>query len=326
MAEVDSASLPGEPEVTTPRRGLTFAWWPVMGVIIALGCGVTAFWGAQRYLSSNATALEREWSERFQNIEVIVAARALPAGHRLAADDLAKRALPEAMISTHALTIEQLEQVIGQQLLVAMAVGEPVSRAALATEEVRSLAARLQPGSRAVTVPVDDVTSQAGLVRPNDHVDLMLAEERSEQGARCVEVTPLIEAVQVLATGQAQGEGRNGADEQRRGDDYRYSQYSTLTLDVTPVQAQQIAAALRIGDLIPVLRGQGDLGVSNLPSFSAGLPQCAQAKSADTAPPRKSRPTQRVELWVGGQVPPLHKVHEFIRTEMPAERSIAEDP
>lgn len=315
MTDTPTESSGGELPATGSSKSRIISLWPILGVLVAVGCGVAAFWGAQRYLSTNASALEQQWSERFQNIEVIVAARALPAGHRLTAGDLAKRALPEAMISGNAVPIDQLDQVIDQQLLIAMAVGEPISRAALADQEVRSLAARLQPGARAVTVPVDDVTSQAGLVRPGDRVDLMLAEELSEQGARCVQVTPLIEAVQVLATGQAQDEGRNGADEQRRGDDFRYSQYSTLTLDVTPSQAQQIAAALRIGDLIPVLRGQGDLAVSNLPSFSAGLPECAKAAKENETPRTTLRSANRIELWVGGQIPPLHKVHELVRAE-----------
>ena len=306
-----SAELPttqaGEVESRKKRPPV----WTVITVMLALTCGGLAFWGTQRYLSVNATAMERELSERFRNIEVIVAAKALQAGQKLLASDLAKRALPEAMTSAHSVSIEELEEVVGRQLLVAVAMGEPLSRAALANEEVRSLAARLRPGARAVTVRVDDVSSQAGLVRPGDRVDLLLAEERSDQGIRCVEVKPLIDAVVVLATGQAQGEADSGADELRRADNYELSQYSTLTLDVMPAEAQQIAAALRIGELVPVLRGEGDLSASNLPAFSAGLPECDQAKVVQATKKPTDEATTKVELWVGGQVPPARVVHEF---------------
>lgn len=311
MSTTPPDSSLGETPAASPEGRSRWPWWPIISIIFALGCGVLAFLGAQRYLASNASAIERELSERFRSVEVIVAAKALSAGQKILASDLAKRALPQAMTSDHSLSIDELDQIIGRQLLVAMATGEPLSRAALVQEEVRSLAARLQPGARAVTVPVDDITSQAGLVRPGDRVDLMLAEERSDQGVRCVEVTPLIEAVMVLATGQAQGDAESGADELRRSDDYRYSQYSTLTLDVTPERAQQIAAALRIGELIPVLRGEGDLSVSNLPALSAGLPECGQPPTPETSAPRSQPPTTQVELWVGGQVPPTRSVHEF---------------
>lgn len=307
----NSAELPDTDTGTVDQAGKKrLPVWPIITVLLALVCGGLAFWGTQRYLSTNATAMERELSARFRNIEVIVASKALQAGQKLVASDLAKRALPEAMTSVHSVSVEELEQVVGRQLLVALAMGEPLSRAALANEEVRSLAARLQPGARAVTVRVDDVTSQAGLVRPGDRVDLMLAEERSDQGVRCVEVTPLIDAVAVLATGQAQGEAQSGADELRRADTYEFSQYSTLTLDVTPAQAQQIAAALRIGELIPVLRGEGDLSASNLPALSAGLPECRQTDVSETSK-KKIAGTAKVELWVGGQVPPARVVHEF---------------
>lgn len=288
-----------------------FSWWRVAAVLLAIVSGVFAFIGTQRYLSANATEMEQRLSDRLRNVEVIVAAKALQAGQVLMETDLAKRGLPEIMTTANSLRPADLEEVLGRQLLVAMATGEPISRAALAQQEVRSLAARLQPGARAVTVPVDDVTSQANLVRPGDRVDLMVAEERSELGVRCVEVTPLIDAITVLATGQSQEQARSGADELRRAEDTRFRHYSTLTLDVTPAQAQQISAALRLGELIPVLRSEGDLAASNLPVLSAGLPACSQPILAPSAAKPAPQNTTKVELWVGGQVPPRHSVHEF---------------
>jgi hypothetical protein len=154
----------------------------------------------------------------------------------------------------------------------------------------------------------------------------MLAEERSEKGVRCVEVMPLIEAVPVLATGQAQGDAVSGADELRRSEDYRQSQYSTLTLDVTPEKAQHIAAALRIGELIPVLRGDGDLATSNLPTLSAGLPECAQPVMTADSQQLPAKPVTRVELWVGGQAPPVRSVHEFAAVETPSASPTRQQP
>jgi len=122
-------------------------------------------------------------------------------------------------------------------LLLPLRAGDPIVESQIATINEAALATRLREGTRAVTVPVDEVSSQAGLVRPGDRVDLMLAEQLDEGADRCVRVKPLLESLTVLATGQVQADPAEGAEAMlRRGFDA--TAYSTITLDVTPEQAQ----------------------------------------------------------------------------------------
>ena len=142
------------------------------------------------------------------------------------------------------------------------------------------------------------------MVRPGDQVDLLLAEETTEGSVRCVRVKPLLESLKVLATGAHQVDPSRGADEllQRRAE--LGISYSTMTLDVTPEQAQQLALALRIGDLIPLLRGQGDAAPVSLKPRVSDSPECESTGQSKSATPTRSvkslRAGRSVELWVGG--------------------------
>ena len=172
--------------------------------------------------------------------------------------------------------------------------------------------------ARAVTVPVDQVSSQAGLVRPGDRVDLMLAEERNEGAERCVVVRSLLESVLVLATGQSQRSLPAAADPLGRitsAADAPDTDYSTITLDVTPEQAQQLAVGLRVGELIPMLRGEGDDSPTGLATLGTGRLGCRPLPLAEAAlapPSGVTRPSgSELELMVGGRDPVSRARHWF---------------
>lgn len=284
--------------------------WPrtlnstVVTFIVALIFAGIAFVGAQRYLKQERTKIEVDWRERYRPTPVVVAAVALPAGKVLNVEDLAKREMPAAFLPGGTLPVDALGSVLGQQLLIPLAAGDALSMAHLSGHGGQALVSRLLNGTRAVTVPVDEVSSQAGLVRPGDQVDLLLAEETTEGSVRCVRVKPLLESLKVLATGAHQVDPSRGADEllQRRAE--LGISYSTMTLDVTPEQAQQLALALRIGDLIPLLRGQGDAAPVSLKPRVSDSPECESTGQNKSATPTRSvkslRAGRSVELWVGG--------------------------
>ena len=191
-----------------------------------------------------------------------------------------------------------LAQAVGQRLATALSAGDPVGEGAIESR-TPALAYRLPEGSRAVTVPVDEVSSQAGLVRPGDRVDLMLAEERVEGAERCVVVRSLLEAVHVLATGKAT---RDVAAAGGTATVDIEGSYSTITLDVTPGQAQQLAVGLRMGELIPMLRGAGDEAPTGLGALGDGRLACrgvAREREPVGIAPRRLA----IDVMVGGRQP-----------------------
>ncbi len=111
----------------------------------------------------------------------------------------------------------------------------------------------LQPGTRAVTVGVDAVTGSAGLIWPGDHVDLILTQTLAEPslpvGRRVVAETVLSD-IRVIAIDQqlVQGAEANPKEPQ---------QARTVTLEVTPEQAERVSVAIRLGRLSLTVRAAG---------------------------------------------------------------------
>lgn len=282
----------------------------VLLLLVAVVCGVLAFLGARRYLADSTAAVRQSWEQRYNPVPVLVAARDLPAGRSLEVADLARRAVPSAFVPRGAFRPEDIARATGKPLLVPLGAGEPLVLTQLLQRADPTLAARLRGGARAVTVPVDEVSSQAGLVRPGDHIDLMLAEERVQGNGRCVLVRPLLEKVKVLATGQRQNDPSRSAEAALRSGSDEAVDYSTITLDVTPEQAQQLAIALRIGELIPMLRGESDVHPTRLASRGSGSSACT-ADSATASPSPRRALGHSIEVMVGGDAGPGKTRHWF---------------
>ncbi len=268
--------------------------------LLAVGAGLAAFWSTQRFLDRNAAGVRQQWEQRYALRPVIVAARDLTPGQVLQAGDLARREMPAGFLPSGTFSDAETARALGQRLASGLRAGDPVGASVI---EARSpaLADRLPEGSRAVTVPVDEVSSQAGLVRPGDRVDLMLAEERAERGERCVVVRSLLESVHVLATGKATREVATASSAMSGAFDHDAS-YSTITLDVTPEQAQQLAVGLRMGELIPMLRGAGDDAPTGLGALADGRLACVGAERSRDAAAVTARRLS-IDVMIGGRQP-----------------------
>jgi pilus assembly protein CpaB len=106
------------------------------------------------------------------------------------------------------------------------------------------LAAVLAPGMRAVTIGVDAVTGIAGLIWPGDRVDLVLTQQIDDQtlpSDHRVAGETVMEDVLVIAVDQQLVQGAQaGANGQNSGS-------RTITLEVSPVDAERVQVAERIG-------------------------------------------------------------------------------
>jgi pilus assembly protein CpaB len=112
------------------------------------------------------------------------------------------------------------------------------------------LAAVLSPGMRAVTVGVDAITGTAGLIWPGDRVDLLLTQRLSQPNVpptRNVAAETVLSDVRVIAIDQRLVQGAS-ADRKSPG------LARTVTLEVTPEQAERVAVGERLGSLSLVVR------------------------------------------------------------------------
>ena len=160
---------------------------------------------------------------------------------------------------------------------------------------------RVKPGIRALTISVDEINSISGMLQPGDRIDLLLtARPPSANGRGEAEhdaTVPLLQNLLVMATGR---QVRPGADE--NGD---ARSFSSVTVEVTPSQAQRLIVAQRAGRLTAVLRNPDD----GMPMDAAAVdlrslfPQPARPAVA----PRKvvARQDRRPQMIVGGMGQPM---------------------
>ena len=172
--------------------------------------------------------------------------------------------------------------------------GEPLLHDAVEGADVTTFSAKIRPGIRALTVSVDEVNSVSGMLQPGDRIDLLFTvRPPAEQGAPPPsELTaPLMSDLLVLATGR---QVRPGADP---GPGART--FTSITVEVTPEQAQRLIVAQRSGRLTAMLRNPGDRNpVSQRPLDVYGLLGLRPA-APPVAPPAPV--AQGPEVIVGGR-------------------------
>ncbi|HUA77001.1 MAG TPA: Flp pilus assembly protein CpaB [Acetobacteraceae bacterium] len=188
-----------------------------------------------------------------QKIAILVAGRPLQAGALLKPGDLSSalvlaQAVPSgANRDTPAVRAGLVGAMIRRPLVVGEAILEPD---VMRPGDHGFLAAVLAPGMRAVTVGVDAISGSAGLIWPGDRVDLVLTQEIADRnlplGERLAAETVLTD-VRVIAIDQHLVEGANPnglASDLAR----------TVSLEVTPREAEDVAVAAGLGRLSLVVR------------------------------------------------------------------------
>jgi pilus assembly protein CpaB len=101
-------------------------------------------------------------------IPVVVAARDIPAGTVLTADDVQVERVAQGAAAAG--VVQSPSQVIGLVTANALVKGQQITIVNLQSSGV---SVALKPGKRAIALPVDRVTGVGGLVQPNDTIDII---------------------------------------------------------------------------------------------------------------------------------------------------------
>ena len=142
------------------------------------------------------------------------------------------------------------EEMIGAVVRGRIATGEPITDGAVVKPGERGfLAAVLEPGMRAVSVPITPTSGNSGLIFPGDRVDLILTQSlvtnEAEGSIRRVSETVLSD-IRIIAMGV------DTSDDPREGE--ANEKAKTATLEVTPRQAEEVALLTELGKLSLSLR------------------------------------------------------------------------
>ncbi|PHQ69610.1 MAG: Flp pilus assembly protein CpaB [Sneathiella sp.] len=242
-------------------------------------------------------------------IQILVAAINMPAGTLVQEKQLKWQPWPDGDDLEEMYIVENnrtLEEFIGTVVRTGIAVGEPVTDGRFINSgEQGFLAAVLNPGTRAVSIPIDATSGIAGFVFPGDRVDVILThaiiaqsegESDGSAAARRASETVLTD-VRVVAMDQSTNDQEGTAAIRR-----------ITTLEVTPKQAEIIAVATQLGKLSLSLRSLARIDYENKSGEIAfkkergrGHTWDSEASSLIAGPRRTGIPTTVINVVRAGE-------------------------
>ena len=272
-----------------------------IAIIAAIFFGLIAAYGVYSFLRQQREATEALKSAT-QN--VVVAAKEIPAGtnvtEKIIKEGLVKEtSWPKASVPPG--SFYSTNQVVGKTVKTKVVAGEPILESKLVGEGV-GLATRLAAGYRAVAVKVDEVIGVSGFIAPDDRVDVIATLTPPGRGSQDEKLSKIVlQNRRVLSVAQSV--------EQKEG---KPQVVRSITLEVTPEEAEKLSLAVVDGHVILALRAIGDeaakvtrgstkrdllaLAAPSVPRRKAERPPAAPPVSTE-APPQK----YRVEVYRGSQ-------------------------
>ena len=212
----------------------------IVGALAVVIAAVAAY-----YLYTYLKVQEKKVSEAVATQKIVVAAAEIPMGNTIDAKQLKTADWPKANMPQGAFL--SADQVAGRIAIQSFAPGDPITEAKLVPKggPTGILSYKIPEGHRAMTVGVDQVAGVAGFVNPGNMVDVVLT--ASPPGATLRISKIVLQNVPILAIGQIvdQKEGKPVV-------------VPTVTMDVSPEDAEKLAIASSQGRLQLVLRRIGD--------------------------------------------------------------------
>lgn len=254
--------------------------WLLLGAAVLLGSG--AVYLSNSLIRNKMAELEEQAKRGTETVKVVVAKRDMERGEPVDGEAMAVRDVPREFVHANAVRPEDFGNVERQRLVTPMKRGEVLLPVHTEGAGTSVFSATLKKGHRALTFAVDEVNSISGMLRPGDFIDLIYSSKANAQLGQ-EQTRPLLSQVQVLATGQTLSK----RDEQTGAD----RSFSTITLEVSPADAQRIIVAKSAGQLTAVLRHPEDTAANRTAAISE-LTLFGASRSAGLGP--------TIEYIVGG--------------------------
>lgn len=224
-------------------------------LIVAVLVGIIAFW-------LSATYLDREYRKLYagaEKINVIAAARDLPAMTVLEGKDLKLIEVYKKAVGENVFLPGEATKIVGKRLKIGVSKNNPVmwSQVDMPRDLQSGLAPIIKTRNRAISISISGAAAVSGLVKPNDHVDILgtftFPSRTNPQQVESVTLT-LMQNVTVLAAGQRL------ARQSTESGDVQQGGYSTVTFEVSPREAEILVFAQQTrGQLYLSLRNPDDI-------------------------------------------------------------------
>ena len=226
--------------------------------LIVLGIALVAAAGAaflvRGMMGGGAPAVQARPSPVVAMSEVLVANVNLTPGQALSVEQVRWEKWPTSTVDPSFITHESVgneEQAVKGTVVRAMILpGQPITKTAIVRGDASGfMAATLSDGMRAVSITISADSSAGGFILPNDRVDVILTRKPDSSSTRGFAKT-ILSDLRVLAVDQTF----------RQDKDTRTVVGKTATVEVTPEQAEAVAAATMSGQLSLALRPLSEAG------------------------------------------------------------------
>lgn len=262
-------------------KGVTY-----MGIAVVAGLlatiGIKSYVAKKTYIAPVASGT------------VVIATADVSPGNALTAGAIKIANWPKELIPPQAASA--LNQVDGRVVLNGISSGEAILFSKLApVGTAAGLSSLLDESKRALTVRVDDVTGVAGFIHPRDKVDILADMKMIGNAEESISKT-ILQNITVMSTGQVW--------EQK---DSKPVVVNTVTLEVTPEQAEILNLATNEGKIRMTLRGRRNettvetSGVLTSALFGGGKKEEAKPAAPEpAAPPQKEEKAERTVEVIKG--------------------------
>jgi pilus assembly protein CpaB len=259
------------------RRTMNPVRIAILGVALVAAIGLAVL--LRGFFAPKTTSASLAAAAAKPAARVLVAARDLPVGTRLAAADMKWQPWPADSLNPAFITDggavppangdaarvakglmsgakdivtgggPKMQAMEGAVVHDAIFKGEPIVRGKIVIAgQGGYMSVVLQPGMRAMSIPVSDETGAGGFVQPGDRVDVLEAHtDQARKGAYISDT--VVSNVRVLAVDQSTGPAKNG----------KSTVAKSLTLEVPADSAPDLAVARSRGGVSIALRSYADM-------------------------------------------------------------------
>jgi len=211
-------------------------------IVLALVFGLLTAYLVLNYLQDVKAALDNN-----EYVEIVIANQDIPANTVISASMLSMKKIPFQYV--HSQEITDNSEVIGKILLVPLNAGESIMKNQVISQSDKKngLAYVIPEGKRALTIPVDEVSGVAGLIKPGDKVDVISTITIGDNQPKTYTLM-VLQNIEVLATGKQIEETAENVT----------AEVNTVTLAVALAEAKPLMMANQKGVIRLMLRSPID--------------------------------------------------------------------
>jgi pilus assembly protein CpaB len=250
-------------------------------IVAAIFFGFIAAYGIYNFLQEQKA---RSRASQLETQDIVVAGKDIPAGTTFSGKSVQEGLIksvkwPKASVPRESFRSPQ--ELMDKVVKIKVVAGEPLLKSRMAGEEA-GLTVRLTPGHRAMAVRVDEVIGVSGFIKPDDRVDVIVTAVPPGKKAQDERLSKIVlQNKRVLSVAQNL-EQRDGKPQVVR----------SITLEVTPDEAEKLSLASQEGQIILALRAMGDEQLAKTTGSS-------KRDLLSIAPPRRRGGSPRVAASPG---------------------------